>query len=159
MFVLGIDPGLAATGYGIVDNSGADPTAVAAGVIRTAADAPIAQRLVELHRDLEAIIAEFAPTVAAVEQVFTNRNLKTSIAVGRASGVALLTLAEAGLAVYEYTPSAIKAAITGFGSAPKEQMMKVIEMRLGVAPGTADAADALAAALCHVQSVRLEGVS
>jgi len=159
MFVLGIDPGLAATGYGVIDNTTSKPRAVAAGVLRTEADAPIAERLVELYADLSAVITEYSPSVAAVEQVFTNRNLKTSIAVGRASGVALLTAARAGLTVYEYTPSAIKAAVTGFGEAPKDQMMKVIEMRLGVTPTSADAADALAVALCHIQSARLEGVS
>ncbi len=159
MFVLGIDPGLAVCGYGIVDNSGPNPVAVAAGVIRTSHQAPITERLVELRTDLTSVIEEFSPTVAAVEQVFTNNNLKTAVAVGRASGVALLTVAEAGLAVHEYTPSAIKAAVTGFGNAPKEQVMRVIEMRLGVTPVVADAADALAAALCHIQSARLEGVS
>ncbi len=159
MFVLGIDPGLATTGYGVVDSTGPRPRAVAAGAIRTAADVPVAERLRELHQDLTAIIEEYSPTVAAVEQVFTNRNLKTSIAVGRASGVVLLAAAEAGLEVFEYTPSAIKASVTGFGEAPKDQVMKVIGMRLGVRPTTADAADALAVALCHVQSSRLEGVS
>jgi crossover junction endodeoxyribonuclease RuvC len=159
MFVLGIDPGLAVTGYGIVDNTGARPKAVAAGVIKTSGDLATSARLLELSGDLAAIINEHHPSVVAVEQVFTNRNLKTSIAVGRASGVVLLAAAEAGLDVFEYTPSAIKAAVTGFGEAPKDQVNKVIQMRLGVAPTAADAADALAVALCHVQSARLEGVS
>jgi crossover junction endodeoxyribonuclease RuvC len=158
MFVLGVDPGLAVTGYGVIDDSGARPRAVAAGVIRTSSEAEVADRLVELRSDLAAIIGEHHPDVVAVEQVFTNRNLKTSISVGRASGVVLLAAAEAGLAVHEYTPSAIKAAVTGFGGAPKDQVTAVINMRLGVRPAVADAADALAVALCHVQSVRLEGV-
>jgi len=159
MFVLGVDPGLAVTGYGVIDDSGSRPRAVAAGVVRTHADSDIGDRLLELRTDLAAIIAEYGPQVMAIEQVFTNKNLKTSIAVGRASGVAILAGAEAGLPVFEYTPSAIKAAVAGYGEAPKEQVMKVIEMRLGVVPAVADAADALAAALCHIQSARLEGVS
>ena len=154
MFVLGIDPGLSTTGYAIVESRGNATQAIAVGVIRTDRAKPIAERLVELHHDLSEIITEYLPDEAAIEQVFVNRNLQTATAVGRASGVILLSLAQASLPVEEYTPSAVKMALCGYGNADKTQVGKVVQMRLGLpgAPGPADAADALAIALCHVQA-------
>jgi crossover junction endodeoxyribonuclease RuvC len=153
MFVLGIDPGLAACGYAVVEKAQSGERAVTAGVVRTDAAEPIAERLAELHRDLTAVVREHSPDVMAIEQVFTNRNLMTAISVGRASGVALLVAAQAGLPVYEYTPSAVKAAVAGYGKATKDQIRYIVGSRLRLAgrPGPADAADALAIALCHLQ--------
>lgn len=155
MFVLGIDPGLSTTGYAIVESRGNATQAIAVGVIRTDRARPIAERLVELHRDLAEIVAEFRPDEAAIEQVFVNRNLQTATSVGRASGVVLLALAQAAIPIEEYTPSAVKMALCGYGNADKTQVCKVVQMRLGLpgVPGPADAADALAIALCHVQAV------
>jgi crossover junction endodeoxyribonuclease RuvC len=126
---------------------------VAAGVIHTEPTEPMTRRLAELARDLREVVAEHKPATAAIEQVFVNNNRKTAMSVARASGVALLILAEAGLDVAEYTPSAVKMALTGSGSADKAQMQRVIAMRLGLdtPPDPPDAADALAVALCHVQ--------
>ncbi len=156
MFVIGIDPGLSATGYGIVEAAGGRTRAVAAGVLRTPPSTPLPQRLAELHADLGALLAEFDPDEAALETVFTNNNLRTSIAVGRASGVALLALAQAGLEVFEYAPTAVKHAVTGSGTADKEQVQRVVSRRLGLgAAPPADAADALAIALCHLQTTPL----
>ena len=157
MFVLGIDPGLTRTGYGIVEKSGATETAVAAGVIRTDPSHPLGQRFVELARDLRDIVAEYEPGTAAIEQVFVNNNRQTAISVARASGIALLVLSEAGLEAAEYTPSAVKMALTGSGIADKQQMQRVVAMRLGLpsAPTPADAADALAVAMCHIQHASL----
>ena len=107
MFVLGIDPGLSTLGYGVVEARGHDIQAVAAGAIRTEAGRPIGERLAELYTDLEAVLAEHKPDVAAVEQVFVNRNLQTATSVGRASGVVLLALAQHGIPVAEYSPSAV----------------------------------------------------
>ena len=154
MFVLGIDPGLTRTGYGILETKGSRSRAVAAGVIRTDPSAGIAQRLTELYRDLSDIVAEHDITEAAIEEVFVNRNLHTAMAVGRASGVALLAMGQAGVPVTEYSPSAVKMALCGYGAADKDQVQKVVAMRLDLtaAPKPADAADALAIALCHVQS-------
>lgn len=154
MFVLGIDPGLSTTGYGLIEDLPAAPRAVVAGVIRTSKDRPVAERLGELHRDLTALIGEYGPTEAAIEQVFVNRNLQTASAVGRASGVSILALHQAGLDVAEYTPSEVKMALAGYGKADKEQVMKVVAMRLSLPepPQPADAADALAIALCHLQA-------
>lgn len=157
MYVLGIDPGLSATGYAVVDPG--DPMrALAAGVIRTDPDAPTTARLAELFADLEGLIAEHEPGEAAIEQVFVNQNRRTATAVGRASGVAILAASRAGLAVHEYTPSAVKMAVVGHGAAPKSQVQAMVARRLGLAhpPRPADAADALAVAICHVQSAGLQ---
>ena len=154
MFVLGIDPGLTTTGYGAVRKSAGSPQAVAVGVIRTDKALPVARRLMELHRDLEGLIAELQPDVVALEQVFVNRNLATATNVGRASGVVLLAAATAGLDVVEFSPSAVKATVAGDGAASKRQVQEMVarRLRLSVAPSPADAADALAIALCYLQN-------
>ncbi|HUG07514.1 MAG TPA: crossover junction endodeoxyribonuclease RuvC [Acidimicrobiia bacterium] len=157
MFVLGIDPGLSITGYGLIEGS-FPPRAHRAGVIRTATDLTTPQRLAVLHRGLTEIITDTMPDVIALESVFTNRNLQTAISVGRASGVALLAAAEAGIGVYEYVPTAIKSAITGDGSAHKGQIQQMVTrlLRLKDPPKPVDAADALAIALCHLRVAPLE---
>jgi crossover junction endodeoxyribonuclease RuvC len=157
MYVLGIDPGLSATGYAVIEQAGGRIRPMAAGALRTTAERGVAERLLELHTDLAALIEEYTPDEMAVEQVFVNRNLQTATSVGRASGVILLTAARAGIPVFEYTPSAVKMAVCGVGDAPKSQIQSVVAMRLGLeaAPTPADAADALAIALCHVQTSSL----
>jgi crossover junction endodeoxyribonuclease RuvC len=157
MFVLGIDPGLSVTGYGVVESTSAGMRAVAVGTIRTDSGSPVAERLLELHRDIAALIAEHPPAEVAIEEVFVNRNLQTATAVGRASGVIVLAAAEAGIGVHEYTPSAVKLAVTGNGRAAKRQVEAMVSRRLGIATGSAaiDAYDALAVALCHLQSSAL----
>ena len=157
MFVLGIDPGLSVTGYGVIASRGERLQAVAAGALRTSPGSPDAVRLAELFADLEKLLAEYRPAEVAVEQVFVNRNLQTATAVGRASGVILLAVARAGIPVFEYTPSAVKLAVTGSGDAAKDRVQALVARRLGLgaAPEPADAADALAIALCHLQSVGL----
>ncbi|HSR15484.1 MAG TPA: crossover junction endodeoxyribonuclease RuvC [Gemmatimonadales bacterium] len=158
MYVLGIDPGLTVTGYGVVAATGTTMHAVAAGVIRTDADQSVANRLLELAADLEAVLGEHPVQAAAVEQVFVNRNLHTATAVGRASGVAILACARAGIEVFEYTPSAVKMAVAGSGTAPKDQVQRMVARRLGLGtePQPADAADALAVAICHLQAAPLQ---
>lgn len=157
MFVLGIDPGLSITGYGLVEGTH-PPRAVLAGAIRTDAELSVPERLAELHDGLTQVIADTTPDVIALETVFTNRNLQTAMSVGRASGVALLAAAEARLSVYEYVPTAIKAAVTGDGSANKDQVQQMVArlLRLAEAPKPADASDALAIALCHLRAAPLE---
>lgn len=156
MFVLGIDPGLTVTGYGLVEGH-PRPAAVAAGVIRTDPGLPLGTRLAALHRDLTALIAEYRPEEVSLETVFTNRNLNTAISVGRASGVAILAAAQAGIEVTEYAPTAIKAAVTGDGSAGKAAVAAMVArlLRLADPPSPADAADGLAVALCHLRSAPL----
>lgn len=159
MFVLGIDPGLSTTGYGVVEGTH-PPRAHRAGVIRTATDLSTPKRLAELHRGLSEVIADTRPDVIALETIFTNRNLQTAMSVGRASGVALLAAAQAGIAVFEYVPTAIKSAVTGDGSANKGQVQQMVTRLLGLkaAPEPADAADALAIALCHLRAAPLEAM-
>lgn len=154
MFVLGIDPGLTVTGYGLVRRT-RSLEAVAAGVIRTDARAETATRLFELHRALTALIAEHRPEVVAIEQIFTNRNRHSASGVGRAAGVAMLAAAQAGLRIYEYVPTMVKSAITGDGRADKEAVQRMVARRLNLAelPRPVDAADALAVAICHIQSL------
>ncbi|NNC74483.1 MAG: crossover junction endodeoxyribonuclease RuvC [Acidimicrobiia bacterium] len=160
MFVLGIDPGLSRTGYGVIESSGSAMRAVAAGVIRTDPDLAVGTRLFELHRDLGDLVAEYQPEEAAIEAVFVNKNLQTATTVGRASGIAYLVLASAEIPVAEYSPTAVKMAVAGYGKADKDQVQKLVSMRLGLpeAPKPADAADALAIAMCHLQSRKLKAV-
>lgn len=157
MFVLGIDPGLSTTGYGLVEGSH-PPVAHVAGVVRTDLELTTPQRLDELHRGLTEVLVDTKPDAIALETVFTNRNLQTAISVGRASGVALLVAAQAGVPVFEYVPTVVKSAVTGDGSANKDQVQQMVTrlLRLSDAPKPADAADALAIALCHLRSAPLE---
>ena len=156
VFVLGIDPGLTTTGYAVIAGGPSEPRAVAVGVIRTDPAASIGHRLVELHRDLGEILAEHKPPVVAIEQVFVNLNRVTATSVGRAAGVAILAAAQAGAEVVEYPPTKVKLAVTGDGGADKRQVTAMVVRRLGLAtpPHPADAADALAVALCHLQAAR-----
>ena len=153
MFVLGIDPGLTVTGFGALRRKGTGAESAATGVIRTDPGLPAARRLLELYNDLTDLIAEVRPEVVAVERVFVNRNLVTATGVVQAAGTALLAAAAAGVEAVEYSPSAIKAVVTGDGAAGKKQMQQMVARRLGLAspPHPADAADALAVALCHLQ--------
>lgn len=153
MFVLGIDPGLSATGYGLV-RSGHPPQGVAAGVVRTDSGADMASRLVDLATGLRDLIAEYQPDAVAVETVFTNRNRRTAMSVVRASGVAILVAGEAGLTVAEYPPTQVKSAVAGSGDADKTAIKEMVGriLRLSEPPRPADAADALAVALCHLRA-------
>ncbi|CAN5851870.1 crossover junction endodeoxyribonuclease RuvC [soil metagenome] len=153
MFVLGVDPGLTTTGYGLV-HGGHPPRVVVAGVIRTDPALTLGVRLEKLHRELAHLISEHKPDALAVETIFTNRNLQTAISVGRASGVVILAGAQSGLSVAEYVPTAVKAAVTGDGSAGKDAVaaMVALLLKLSEPPRPADAADALAVALCHLRT-------
>jgi crossover junction endodeoxyribonuclease RuvC len=153
MFVLGIDPGLTRTGYGVIESVAGQERAVAAGVIRTDPSVTSSFRLLELRHDIEGVLDDYEIDAAAIEQVFMNRNRGTAIAVARASGVAMSTIADRGIDVGEYTPSQMKLTITGAGNADKQQIEAVLRMRLGLGPidGPADVADALGVALCHIQ--------
>ena len=150
--VLGIDPGLTRCGVGVVD---VDPmrrgTLVHVGVIRTPVDAPIGERLAAVAAGIRAVIAEHRPDAVAVERVFAQQNTHTVMGTAQASGVALLIAAEHGLPAATHTPSEVKAAVTGYGSADKKQVQAMIAriLRLDAPPQPADAADALAIALCH----------
>jgi len=157
MLVLGLDPGLAITGYGLVEGDGQELVSVAYGVIRTPAKIPTADRLLQIHKGISSLLDEYHPDETAVEELFFSANARTAIVVGEARGVLLLTLAQAGLDVSEYTPLQIKQAITGYGRADKEQVQQMVRLllRLEDIPRPDDAADALAVAICHHHSARL----
>jgi crossover junction endodeoxyribonuclease RuvC len=159
MFVLGIDPGLSRCGYGLVDRSDADGVlkARAAGVIETDPAEALPDRLLTLHTELRALVAEMSPEVVAVERVFFQVNVKTAMSVGQASGLALLVAAEAGCEVAQYTSNEVKQALVGYGGATKDQVQRMVAtvLGLGVPPRPPDAADALALAVCHLTTVPL----
>ncbi len=157
MLVLGIDPGTALCGYGLVRADGDEMSLVAYGAVSTPSKMPLAERLLQIHRELRELIAEHHPESAAVEKLFFSKNTRTALAVGHARGVVLLSAAEAGLPVYEYTPNEVKQAIVGYGGADKNQMQQMVRMllHLDFVPEPDDAADAVAIAICHIQSSHL----
>lgn len=152
MRILGIDPGLTRCGVGVVDVAAGRRVAfVHAGVIRTPSDDPLEARLLAVSTGIRALIAEYVPDAVAVERVFAQQNLRTVMGTAQASGIALVAAAEHGLPVGLHTPSEVKAAITGYGSAEKPQVGTMVMRILGLEsiPKPADAADALALAICH----------
>ncbi len=159
MFVLGVDPGLSRCGYGLVCRSEGDSAlrATAAGVIETDPGAPLAQRLLILHTELRALVAELGPQAVVVERVFFQVNAKTAMSVGQASGLALLAAAEAGCEVAQYTSNEVKQGLVGYGAATKEQVQRMVAQVLGLqaVDGPPDVADALALAVCHLTTVPL----
>jgi crossover junction endodeoxyribonuclease RuvC len=155
--VLGIDPGTAITGWGVVAGSSDELKVVAFGAITTAAGTPLAQRLLTIYRELTEIIDQWQPDASAIEELFFSKNAKTALAVGHGRGAAMLALANAGLPIVEYKPLEVKQAITGHGGADKRQMQQMVRLLLSLddIPRPDDAADALAVAICHVHSARL----
>ena len=160
MLVLGIDPGTAITGYGLVREAGDQLQAVAYGAITTPSDWALPQRLRKIYADLTALIREYSPTESAVEQLFFSRNVKTALAVGQARGVVLLAMADGGLPVHEYTPLQVKQSVVGYGRAEKAQVQELVKLLLGLeaVPQPDDAADALAVAICHLHSARMDAL-
>ena len=156
MRIIGIDPGTGILGFGVIDVNDGKTTMIDAGVIRTPVKEDDAVRLHTIYDELSDIIAQTKPDMMSVEKLFFARNVTTAMTVSQARGVVLLCAKQAGLAIHEYTPMQIKQAITGYGKADKKQMQEMVKVILGlqVIPKPDDAADALAAALTHAQSVR-----
>ena len=160
--VLGIDPGLSRCGYGAVRcSTGADPVAVAFGVLRTDPADPLAERLMTLEADLDALVADIGPSALAVERILFQANVRTAISVGQASGLALAVAARARVPVTHYSPNEVKLAVTGSGAAEKAQVQEMVArlLRLPTPPSPPDAADALALALCHGWSAPLRSAA
>jgi crossover junction endodeoxyribonuclease RuvC len=149
--VLGVDPGLGRCGWAVVEQRQGHPRALAYGTVATRGE-QVAPRLAELAASLRRVVAEHQPDSFAIERLFVNANVRTAVTVGQASGVALLVAAERGLTVATYTPSQVKRAVVGTGTAPKAQVGYMIRTLLGLeaVPTPADTADALAVALCHL---------
>jgi crossover junction endodeoxyribonuclease RuvC len=161
MLVIGIDPGTATTGYGLVreDKSG-NLSAVDYGVITTSPALSMPHRLLELYRRLSEILLLHRPESGAVEKLFFQRNVRTAISVGQGRGVVLLVLAQADLSVAEYTPLEIKQAVAGYGGADKNQVQQMVRALLNLddVPQPDDAADALAVAICHLHTFRVQAL-
>ncbi|MHB1317998.1 MAG: crossover junction endodeoxyribonuclease RuvC [Anaerolineae bacterium] len=157
MLVLGLDPGLAITGYGLIRGDGQRLELAEYGVIRTDAGLGMSERLVLIHDSLQQVLVRHTPDVAAVEELFFSTNARTAMLVGEARGVLLLTLAQSGLPIYEYTPMQVKQAITGYGGADKNQIQQMVRLLLSLdtLPQPDDAADALAVSICHHHSARI----
>jgi len=150
VIILGIDPGTAALGYGIVERNGGSLRSIDHGCLVTSPDLPMPERLLAIHSLLDELLSLHQPAVVAVERLFFSRNAQTAIAVGQARGVVLLAAAQHGAPVREATPNEVKSAIAGYGAADKEQVQRMVQLVLGMSelPRPDDAADALAIAVC-----------
>ena len=151
MVVLGIDPGTAATGYGVVARRGGRVVALDGGVILTPPEAPLERRLADIHARLAELLAEHRPEAMAVEALYFGRNVRTALAVGHARGVALLAAGQRRVPVFAYTPQQVKGAVCGSGRAAKDQVQRMVQALLALPepPRPDHAADALAVAICH----------
>jgi len=160
MIILGIDPGTAITGYGVIAQQGNHLRRISDGVVRTSAQLSVAARLNEIFDRIRQIIREFQPDAVAVEELFFNTNVRTALAVGQARGIILLAAEQAGLEIAEYTPLQVKQAVVGYGRAEKGQVQEMVRTLLCLReiPKPDDAADALAIAICHAHSRKMRKI-
>jgi crossover junction endodeoxyribonuclease RuvC len=161
MLVIGIDPGTASTGYGLIRQlSNGQLELIHYGLIATKAGVPMASRLMSLYSDLTSVVSEFNPDAAAIEKLYFQRNVTTAISVGQARGVAMLAFAQAGIEIEEYSPNEIKLAVSGYGAADKRQVQAMVKILLSMEkePKPDDAADALAVAICHCHSSKMRNI-
>lgn len=154
MRILGIDPGIATIGFGIVDSDKNRHRLVTCGVITTPAHTSLSSRLEQIYEDLQRLLEAFKPDAVSIEELFFNTNITTGIAVAHGRGVILLACRKAGVSIYEYTPLQVKQAVVGYGRAEKAQVMDMVRRLCGLSapPKPDDAADAVALALCHARS-------
>ena len=154
MRILGIDPGYATIGFGMVESSGAQVRMVTYGAITTPAGLPLSRRLYQIGSDMEELIGKLRPDVISIEELFFNTNITTGIAVAHGRGVILYAAEKCGIPLHEYTPGQVKLAVTGYGKAEKRQVMDMTRrlLKLRAVPRPDDAADALALAICHARS-------
>jgi crossover junction endodeoxyribonuclease RuvC len=157
--VFGIDPGSARTGYGCVQTDGTRHRLVACGAIRIPLAHPFPKKLLAIHVELAALLAEHRPDCVAIENLFHAANARSALKLGHARGVAMLAAVEAGVPVVEYTPAEVKLAVVGYGRAEKSQVQSMVQLLLGLdaPPSSYDASDALAVAICHVHRMNVPG--
>lgn len=155
--ILGVDPGTAATGFGVIAVEGSRLKLLEYGVVETASGLPLEQRLAQIFEAITEVLRRHNPQAAAVETLYFNANARTALAVGEARGVALLACSRAGCAVFEYTPQQVKQAVVGYGKAGKQQVMEMVRVLLGLThtPQPDHAADALGVAICHANTSKL----
>lgn len=154
MIILGIDPGIAILGYGVVKYEANKFTVIDYGAVTTAAGTPMSKRLTYIYDELVELFKKYQPDVFAVEELFFNKNIKTALTIGHARGVAVLAGSKLGVPVYEYTPLQVKQAVVGYGRAEKKQIQQMVKILLNLReiPKPDDVADALAVAICHGNS-------
>ena len=154
MRILGIDPGYAIVGFGILEANRGQAQLIRCGAINTPAGVPMPMRLLQIQEDMETLIRTFQPDAMAIEELFFNTNVTTGIGVAQARGIILAAAAKLGVEIFEYTPSQVKQAVVGYGKAAKRQVMDMTKrlLKLSAVPKPDDAADAVAVALCHARS-------
>ncbi|PYG88843.1 Holliday junction endonuclease RuvC [Ruminiclostridium sufflavum DSM 19573] len=160
MIIMGIDPGFAITGYGVVKYEGNRFSVLEYGAVTTEASMKLSQRLLVLYNELEILIDKFKPDAIAIEELFFNKNIKTALNVGHGRGVSVLAAAKAGVEIYEYTPLQVKQSVVGYGRAEKTQIQQMVKaiLNLSAIPKPDDVADALAIAICHGNSYRMGAI-
>lgn len=160
MLVMGIDPGFAITGYGIVKYEGNKFSPIEYGTILTKAGEPFDHRLLKLDREMSVIIDRFKPDAVSIEELFFNTNIKTAIMAAHGRGVAMAAAARAGIEIFEYTPLQVKQSVVGYGRAEKKQVQQMVKAILNLPdiPKPDDVADALAIAVCHCHSCKLSAI-
>lgn len=161
MIILGIDPGTATTGFGVIQVDHDETKLMDYGCIETPKDKPLAERLTQISKDLEELIRMWVPDSIAIEELFFSKNVKTAMHVAHARGAIMQKLADEGYQIYEYKPQQIKEAVSGYGKAEKWQVQKMVQMILNMddIPKPDDAADALACALCHSQHLKFASLT
>ena len=154
MIILGLDPGIATVGFGVLNTSGNTQTLIRCGAVTTPAGIPLSDRLEQIYSDTTELIKIFKPDAIAIEELFFNTNITTGIAVAHGRGILLLAGKHSGVPMYEYTPLQVKMAVAGYGRAEKRQVMEMVKriLKLSAVPKPDDAADAVAIALCHARS-------
>ncbi len=160
MRILGIDPGTAILGYGVIDTDRNEMTFICCDSLTSPQRSPIGERLSYLYTKLSQIISYYQPEAVAVEQPFVAKNARSALAIGKAQAVAILAAANQGIPVYEYTPAQIKQRVAGYGASSKEQIQEMVRLQLDLdeVPQPNDAADALAVAICHLSEVKLQNI-
>lgn len=160
MKILGVDPGTVVMGWGVIESDGADIALVDYGAVKVPDKSEIGERLSLLYNSLIEIIRNHRPDCAAVEAPFVFKNVKSAMAIGRAQAIALLAASNSHIPAFEYPPAKVKQMVTNYGAGSKEQVQQMVRLQLGMAqaPQPADAADALAIAICHVQETRLRNL-
>ena len=160
MRILGIDPGTAIVGYGVIDTDRNEMTFICCDSLTSPQRSPIGERLSYLYTKLSQIISYYQPEAVAVEQPFVAKNARSALALGKAQAVAILAAANQGIPVYEYTPAQIKQRVAGYGASSKEQIQEMVRLQLDLdeVPQPNDAADALAVAICHLSEVHLQNI-
>jgi len=160
MRILGVDPGTATTGYGVIESEDDEITLIDYGALVSPARSPIGERLSYIYNGLLEVISRFQPEAVAIEEPFVAKNVRSALAVGRAQAMAILAAASSGIPSYEYTPAQVKQRVADYGASSKEQIQEMVRLQLGLSevPQPSDAADALAIAICHLREMHISSL-